>query len=162
MSQTGSNLRLSHLHPLRPSHTDQSQGSKCVTDQSHTHTQAKCRSPPAHWSVGLEKCLGGLKPSCDACRKIFKHLLDLFQLTFLCFLCLFNLNNKDDWIWFLIKFLQISKKGVDMSVCLCVIKPSLFRNEVCFALVFSLRRPWPSQPFILVRAECVRCPWLLA
>ena len=27
MSQVGSNLRLSQLHPLRPSHTDQSQGS---------------------------------------------------------------------------------------------------------------------------------------
>ena len=27
MSQTGSNLRLSQLHPLRPRHTDQSQQS---------------------------------------------------------------------------------------------------------------------------------------
>jgi hypothetical protein len=30
MSQVGSNLRLSQLHPLRPSHTDQSQGSISV------------------------------------------------------------------------------------------------------------------------------------
>ena len=34
MSQVGSNLRLSQLDPLRPSHTDQSQGSKLSFTES--------------------------------------------------------------------------------------------------------------------------------
>ena len=42
MSQVGSNLRLSQLHPLRPSHTDQSQGSKVITD---TQTDRYTESP---------------------------------------------------------------------------------------------------------------------
>ena len=36
MSQVGSNFRLSQLHPLRPSHTDQSQGSKLSLTDRHT------------------------------------------------------------------------------------------------------------------------------
>ena len=43
MSQSGSNLRLSQLHPLRPSHTDQSQGSKVITD-THTDRQIDRKS----------------------------------------------------------------------------------------------------------------------
>ena len=36
MFQTGSNLRLSQLHPLRPRHTDQSQQSIFCVDQSQS------------------------------------------------------------------------------------------------------------------------------
>ena len=40
MSQVGSNLRFSRLHPLRPSHTDQSQGSNFCGKQNDR--QKKC------------------------------------------------------------------------------------------------------------------------
>ena len=43
MSQVGSNLRLSQLHPLRPSHTDQSQGLKL--SQNHRQTDRQTEFP---------------------------------------------------------------------------------------------------------------------
>ena len=38
MSQLGSNLQLSQLQPLRPSHTDQSHGSKLSFTDTHTQS----------------------------------------------------------------------------------------------------------------------------
>ena len=55
MYQTGSNLRLSQLHPLRPIHTDQSQ---LRFRERHTHTDRQnhqSKKPPDHRSVRLEQ-----------------------------------------------------------------------------------------------------------
>ena len=73
MSQVGSNLRLSQLHPLRPSHTDQSQGSISVEPQPEGMTKSTIEvgdptgTPPKnegkyslhqHWNFERErKCL---------------------------------------------------------------------------------------------------------
>ena len=55
MSQVESNLRFSQLHPLRPSHTDQSQGSKLSLTDRQIHRISISRSPSAHrlWDLKL-------------------------------------------------------------------------------------------------------------
>jgi hypothetical protein len=54
MSQVESNLRLSQLHPLRPSHTDQSQGSKLSLTDTHTDRISISRSTSAYWLWDLK------------------------------------------------------------------------------------------------------------
>ena len=59
MSQVGSNLRLAQLHPLRPSRTDQSRGSKLII-----HTHCSCDhfifgSFPQHWRGFVDKRKSG-------------------------------------------------------------------------------------------------------
>ena len=91
-------LRLSLLHPLRPSHTNQSQGSKCVTGHLLTsHTQAKFRSPTALWAVGLEKLLNTIIG-----YKLKNEYVDVFSFSLL--------SNKIDYNLSIIQFLWTRNK----------------------------------------------------